>query len=207
MLYYDASAGFGPPSLFGRRGCGYSVGGRRRPRMRELKPLSRDAVDAALAKAERYRFLNEPGEAESICLDILAVDAANQAALITHAARAHRPVRRRRRRAPARARDARLARERVRQGLLRRDHRGAPREGAARPRRRRLERRRLRLDRRSHAALRTRGVAAPVGQRRCAAALERVRAVPRPPSAAAARRRRTPARSRCSSSTALAARS
>ena len=43
--------------------------------MRELKPLSRDAVDAALAKAERYRFLNEPGEAESICLDILTVDA------------------------------------------------------------------------------------------------------------------------------------
>ena len=51
--------------------------------MRELKPLSRDAVDAALAKAERYRFLNEPGEAESICLDILAVDPANQGALIT----------------------------------------------------------------------------------------------------------------------------
>ena len=51
--------------------------------MRELKPLSREAVDAALAKAERYRFLNEPGEAESICLDILAVDPANQGALIT----------------------------------------------------------------------------------------------------------------------------
>jgi hypothetical protein len=50
--------------------------------MRELKPLSRDAVDGALAKAERYRFLNEPGEAESICLDILAVDPSNQAALI-----------------------------------------------------------------------------------------------------------------------------
>ena len=51
--------------------------------MRELKPLSRDTVDAALAKAERYRFLNEPSEAESICLDILAVDAHNQSALIT----------------------------------------------------------------------------------------------------------------------------
>jgi len=48
--------------------------------MRELKPLSPDAVEAALAKAERYRFLNEPGEAESICLDILAIDATNQAA-------------------------------------------------------------------------------------------------------------------------------
>jgi hypothetical protein len=51
--------------------------------MRELKPLSHDTVDAALAKAERYRFLNEPGEAESICLDILTVDATNQAALVT----------------------------------------------------------------------------------------------------------------------------
>jgi hypothetical protein len=51
--------------------------------MHELKPLSHDAVDAALAKAERYRFLNEPGEAESICLDVLRVDAANQLAHIT----------------------------------------------------------------------------------------------------------------------------
>jgi hypothetical protein len=50
--------------------------------MRELKPLSPDAVDAALAKAERYRLLNEPGEAESICLDILAIDAENQPARI-----------------------------------------------------------------------------------------------------------------------------
>jgi len=51
--------------------------------MRELKPLSRDAVDAALVKAERYRLLNEPGEAESICLDVLMIDATNQAAHIT----------------------------------------------------------------------------------------------------------------------------
>ena len=48
----------------------------------ELKPLSKDAVDSALAKAERYRFLNEPGEAESICLDVLDVDPDNQQALI-----------------------------------------------------------------------------------------------------------------------------
>ena len=41
--------------------------------MHELKPLSRDAVPRALERAERYRLLNEPGEAESICLDILAV--------------------------------------------------------------------------------------------------------------------------------------
>jgi hypothetical protein len=51
--------------------------------MHELKPLSHDAVDAALAKAERYRFLNEQGEAESICLDVLRIDASHQQALIT----------------------------------------------------------------------------------------------------------------------------
>jgi hypothetical protein len=45
-----------------------------------LKPLSVDAIPSALVNAERYRFLNEPGEAESICLDVLAVDPANQAA-------------------------------------------------------------------------------------------------------------------------------
>jgi len=50
--------------------------------MRELKPLSIDAVDAALAKAERYRLLNEPGEAESICLDVLAIDPDHQPARI-----------------------------------------------------------------------------------------------------------------------------
>ena len=48
-----------------------------------LKPLSRDAVPAALAKAERYRLLNEPGQAESICLDVLAADPDNQQALVT----------------------------------------------------------------------------------------------------------------------------
>src|SRR5687768_13756981 len=50
--------------------------------MADLKPLSKDAVESALAKAERYRFLNEPGEAESICLDVLAVDPDNQQARI-----------------------------------------------------------------------------------------------------------------------------
>ena len=46
--------------------------------MFELKPLSREAFPAALEKAERYRLLNEPLEAESICRDILAVDPDNQ---------------------------------------------------------------------------------------------------------------------------------
>jgi hypothetical protein len=47
-----------------------------------LKPLSKGAIPAALAKAERYRLLNEPAEAESICLDILDVDRGNQDATI-----------------------------------------------------------------------------------------------------------------------------
>jgi hypothetical protein len=48
-----------------------------------LKPLSPEAVPRALAKAERYRLLNEPGEAESICLDALDADPENQEALVT----------------------------------------------------------------------------------------------------------------------------
>jgi hypothetical protein len=50
--------------------------------MHQLKPLSRGAVPAALEKAERYRLLNEPGEAVSICEDVLAVDPRNQQALV-----------------------------------------------------------------------------------------------------------------------------
>lgn len=48
----------------------------------DLKPLSKDAVPAALEKAMRYRLLNEPGEAESICHDVLAADPENQEALV-----------------------------------------------------------------------------------------------------------------------------
>ncbi len=51
--------------------------------MPELKSLHKDAIPSALEKAERYRLLNEPGEAESICLDILHVDPENQHAIIT----------------------------------------------------------------------------------------------------------------------------
>src|SRR6185436_8410465 len=51
--------------------------------MFELKPLSQAAIPAALEKAMRYRLLNEPGEAESICLDVLAADPDNQEAVIT----------------------------------------------------------------------------------------------------------------------------
>jgi hypothetical protein len=51
--------------------------------MFDLKTLSPEAVPRALAKAERYRLLNEPGEAESICLDALATEPDNQEALAT----------------------------------------------------------------------------------------------------------------------------
>jgi hypothetical protein len=47
----------------------------------ELKTLSREAVPAALEKALRYRVLNEPEQAESICKDVLQVDPDNQEAL------------------------------------------------------------------------------------------------------------------------------
>ena len=47
----------------------------------QLKPISRDGIPAAISKAELYRNLNEPGEAESICRDILATEPDNQAAL------------------------------------------------------------------------------------------------------------------------------
>ena len=48
----------------------------------ELKPLLKEAVPEALKKAERYRLLNEPSQAESICLDILLVEPENQEALV-----------------------------------------------------------------------------------------------------------------------------
>src|SRR6185295_19477098 len=48
----------------------------------ELKRLSPDAVPAALERAERYRLLNEPVQAESICLDIIALEPGNQQALV-----------------------------------------------------------------------------------------------------------------------------
>ncbi len=47
-----------------------------------LKRLSPAGIDAALRKAERYRLLNEPAEAESICRDVLDVDPGNEAALV-----------------------------------------------------------------------------------------------------------------------------
>jgi len=48
----------------------------------ELKVLSLEAVPRTLAKAERYRLLNEPAEAESICRDALQADPDNQEAIV-----------------------------------------------------------------------------------------------------------------------------
>ena len=48
----------------------------------ELKPISADAIPEALQKVERYRLLNEPAEAQSICEDILRINPDHQAALV-----------------------------------------------------------------------------------------------------------------------------
>jgi len=48
----------------------------------ELKPLTEAGITLALARAEKYRLLNEPVQAESICLDILRVDPKHQEAII-----------------------------------------------------------------------------------------------------------------------------
>jgi hypothetical protein len=50
--------------------------------MFELKPITAGGIAGALQKAERYRLLNDPSAAESICLDILEVERDNQQALV-----------------------------------------------------------------------------------------------------------------------------
>jgi len=47
----------------------------------KLKTISQAGIPEAIAKAELYRSLNEPEEAESICRDILAVEPEHQLAL------------------------------------------------------------------------------------------------------------------------------
>ncbi len=47
----------------------------------KLKTISLAGIPQAISKVERYRFLKEPGEAESICRDILAVEPDHQMAL------------------------------------------------------------------------------------------------------------------------------
>src|SRR3954464_1167864 len=49
----------------------------------ELKSISEQSIPEALGKVERYRLLNEPSLAESICLDILRIAPDHQQALIS----------------------------------------------------------------------------------------------------------------------------
>ncbi len=51
--------------------------------MAKPKQLTAEVVPAALEKALRYRLLNEPREAESICCDVLEIEADNKEARIT----------------------------------------------------------------------------------------------------------------------------
>jgi len=47
----------------------------------KLKTISKAGIPEAISKAEVYRSLNEPEEAESICRDILAVESEHQLAI------------------------------------------------------------------------------------------------------------------------------
>ena len=47
------------------------------------KPITREGIPAALEKAERYRVINDPTSAESICLDVLVINPENQQAWVT----------------------------------------------------------------------------------------------------------------------------
>lgn len=49
----------------------------------ELKSLHASAIPSAFEKARHYRLLNDPENAESICLDILNVDPDHQEAIVT----------------------------------------------------------------------------------------------------------------------------
>ena len=50
--------------------------------MFELKTLSKEAIPKALERVERYRLLNEPAVAVSICQDILHIEPEHQQALV-----------------------------------------------------------------------------------------------------------------------------
>jgi len=49
----------------------------------ELKPLNKHAIGSVMEKANHYRLLNDPENAESICRDVLEHDPDHQTALIT----------------------------------------------------------------------------------------------------------------------------
>jgi hypothetical protein len=49
--------------------------------MYTIRPIAKESIARALERAERYRLLNEPLEAESICLDVLLIEPGHQGAL------------------------------------------------------------------------------------------------------------------------------
>jgi hypothetical protein len=52
--------------------------------MPSIKPITTAGIPAALQKAQRYRVLNDSSAAESICLDVLALDPQHAEALVTY---------------------------------------------------------------------------------------------------------------------------
>lgn len=48
-----------------------------------LKSIAKSSIPRALQRADHYRLLNEPRAAESICLDVLAIDPDNRQAIQT----------------------------------------------------------------------------------------------------------------------------
>lgn len=50
----------------------------------ELQAIGRESISRALEKAERYRLLNEPFFAESICLDVLSLEPDHPRALVLY---------------------------------------------------------------------------------------------------------------------------
>ncbi len=51
--------------------------------MYDLKQIRHEAIPSALERAHRYRLLNEPHGAESICRDIVEIEPDHQEALVT----------------------------------------------------------------------------------------------------------------------------
>jgi hypothetical protein len=49
----------------------------------ELRTIAPESIPRALEKALRYRLLEEADQAESICLDVLAVEPGNEKAMVT----------------------------------------------------------------------------------------------------------------------------
>jgi len=51
--------------------------------MFDIKPIRKESIEKSLETAHRYRLLNEPWQAESVCLDVLTIEPENQKAINT----------------------------------------------------------------------------------------------------------------------------